>query len=195
MKAKRTLIKSIALILVLFTVFTTLLSCAADNGLGGESSGSGSESENESSNTPDVEYDIGEDGEASATGITVFANGQYLASVIRSETADSFSKDAYTDIRALFKKKLGSAPAIATDFVANGASKPQGPAILVGDTSYSESKTVYATLKDNEAKAVIKGNKYVLVWKTEAAGVTLLEKLTALVNKEVKSDSAVITSK
>ncbi|MBR0450203.1 MAG: hypothetical protein IIX30_05250, partial [Clostridia bacterium] len=90
MKAKRTLIKSIALILVLFTVFTTLLSCAADNGLGGESSGSGSESENESSNTPDVEYDIGEDGEdgedgeASATGITVFANGQYLASVIRS---------------------------------------------------------------------------------------------------------------
>ena len=63
MKAKRTLIKSIALILVLFTVFTTLLSCAADNGLGGESSGSGSESENESSNTPDVEYDIGEDGE------------------------------------------------------------------------------------------------------------------------------------
>ena len=201
MKAKRTLIKSIALILVLFTVFTTLLSCAADNGLGGESSGSGSESENESSNTPDVEYDIGEDGEdgengeASATGITVFANGQYLASIIRSETADSFSKDAYTDVRALFKKKLGSAPAIVTDFVANGASKPQGPAILVGDTSYSESKTVYATLKDNEAKAVIKGNKYVLVWKTEAAGVTLLEKLTALVNKEVKSDSAVITSK
>ena len=167
---------------------STLLSCAADNGLGGESSGSGSESENESSNTPDVEYDIGEDsedGEANATGITIFSNGQYLASVIRSETADSFSKDAYTDVRALFKKKLGSAPAIATDFVANGASKPQGPAILVGDTSYSESKTVYATLKDNEAKAVIKGNKYVLVWKTEAAGVTLLEKLTALDRKSV----------
>ena len=196
MKSKRMLIKSIALILVLFTAFTTLLSCAADNSAEGESSGSGSDSGNESSNEQlSFEYDISDDGEANTAGLTIFANGQYAAGVIRSETADSFSKDVYTDIRALFKKKLGDSPAIATDFVANGASKPNGPAILVGDTSYSESKTVYATLKDNEAKAVIKGDKYVLVWKTEAAGVTLLEKFTALFNKEATKDSVVITSK
>ena len=196
MKSKRMLIKSIALILVLFTAFTTLLSCAADNSAEGESSGSGSDSGNESSNEQlEFEYDISDDGEANTAGLTIFANGQYAAGVIRSETADSFSKDVYTDIRALFKKKLGDSPAIATDFVANGASKPNGPAILVGDTSYSESKSVYATLKDNEAKAVIKGDKYVLVWKTEAAGVTLLEKFTALFNKEATKDSVVITSK
>lgn len=196
MKSKRMLIKSIALILVLFTAFTTLLSCAADNSAEGESSGSGSDSGNESSNEQlGFEYDISDDGEANTAGLTIFANGQYAAGVIRSETADSFSKDVYTDIRALFKKKLGDSPAIATDFVANGASKPNGPAILVGDTSYSESKSVYATLKDNEAKAVIKGDKYVLVWKTEAAGVTLLEKFTALFNKEATKDSVVITSK
>lgn len=181
-------------------VFSALISCAADNGAE-SGSGSGSDSDGDYAiNGDDGANGIGgADGANgivdSSAGLTVFANGKYLAQVIRNESADSFSMDMYSDVRLLLKKKVGTTPSIATDFAASGTEKYDGPAILIGDTTYSESKQVYNKLKDNQATATLSGDKYVIVWKTEAAGVELLEKLTSTLNKEAKKDNVVITSK
>jgi hypothetical protein len=49
-----------------------------------------------------------------------------------------------------------------TDFVISGATLDNSSAILVGETAYEESKSVYESLKKGEAVAKIVNNKYVI---------------------------------
>ena len=197
MKTRKFLLKSVALLLVLFTLFTALLSCAAADELSGESSDitddSGmSGSENGAVEDGDDANDVTVNSDGS---LVVFADGQYVANVIRDDKADTFDKTMYNDIRNLFKDKTKSTPAYKDDFSGNGTEPPTGPAVLIGDTSYPESQTALKSLKEGQAKAVLSGDKYVLVWKSENAAIELLSKFETLFKKEAKADSIIITSK
>lgn len=189
MKTKNILIKLVALLLVSIMLFTALISCSKLDDEGGESSDV----------TDEATGDVGDDENDENNGdtnssIVLFEDGEYKASVVRHELAESFDKTFYTDLRSLLNKRVGKNPSMATDFVASGQELNDGPAILVGDTDYPESKAVIKGLKDGQAKAVIKGNKYVIAYTSEASGLELFEKLKTLINKQPK-DKIVIDSK
>lgn len=189
MKTKNILIKSIALLLVFLTLFTALIACAKTDDQSGESSDL----------TDGESNDLNEDGkdnssENSDGTIVLFENDEYVANVVRNELAPAFDQQMYADMRAALKKKVGKNPSLKTDFVAAGEKLPDTPAVLIGETDYPESKEVYKSLKTGQAKAVIKGNKYVIAYSSEASGVELLEKIKALITKQSK-EKIVIDSK
>lgn len=179
MKTKNILIKSIALLLVSIMLFTTLMACSTGNDEGGESSDVADENGNSTN----------DDANDSADGsIVIFEGEEYTGKVIRKELASDMEMTIYNDIRALFKSKVKSNPSIATDFDAY-----DGPAILIGDTKFEETKSV--KLKEGQAKATIVGNKYVIKWTTEASAIELFTKLKETFNKNAKKDNVTITSK
>ena len=125
---------------------------------------------------PDVEIDD--------SILTVFANGAYNAAFIRGDLASSFEKTIYNEIRTLFKTKTNVNPSIKTDFTGVGKDPYTGPAILIGETSYQESKDVYATLKDNQAIAKLIGNKYVIAFSSADAAAKLITTLEGYLKKK-----------
>lgn len=171
MKKKSILLKSVALLLVCFTLFSALLSCAADD----EGEGSGSTG--------------GIDG-----NLVVFENGAYTAAIVRSETASAYDKEFYTNFRNLFNQITGVIFGESTDFAGQGAAVDNGPAILVGQTAYAESQEVYGALKDGEAKAILKGNKFVIAYSNETVGAELFTKLQTIFNSKATSTNITITS-
>ena len=198
MKKKSIFIKSLSLLLVCLMLFPALISCAGDD-LGGESSDVTDDSAIPGGN-PDGGDENGDgnsnDGNESADGsIVIYADGAYVGKVIRAEIPDDMDKTMYNDIRTLFKNKVGKNPSIETDFAAAGTEKYDGPAVIVGSTDYDETKTAKKGLKEGQAKATIVGNKYVIVWTTEASAVELFTKLKTTFNKNAKSDNVTITSK
>ena len=189
MKTKNILIKSIALLLVFLTLFTALIACAKTDDQSGESSDLIDGESNDLN-----EDDKDNSSENSDGTIVLFENDEYVASVVRHELASAFDQQMYADMRAALKKKVGENPSLKTDFVAAGEKLPDTPAVLIGETDYPESKEVYKSLKTGQAKAVIKGNKYVIAYSSEASGVELLEKVKALITKQSK-EKIVIDSK
>ena len=134
--------------------------------------------------TPDIEIDD--------SILTVFANGAYTAEFIRGELANQLDKNIYNEIRTLFKDKTKVNPALKTDFVGVGQELYNGPAILIGETSYQESKDVYKTLKDNQAIAKLVGNKYVIAFSNSDSAAKMVTTITSYLKKaaatEVKID-------
>lgn len=126
--------------------------------------------------------------------ITIFANGAFNAKLIRPESASAFEKDVYNQIKDLFKKRTSVNPGIDTDFVAANTEPYDGPAILIGETDYAESKAAYKKLGLGEATATVSGNKYVIAFSTQDSVTKLLETLKTYLNKkasktEIKIDS------
>ena len=172
---------------------------SSDDELNDESSDeeSSEEASEESSDTESTEESTEEsETEAPAADgtIVLWKDGEYKANVIRKDLPDAFGTTFYNDIRALIKGKTKKQPSLKSDFVAKGAELDDGPAILIGETEYPESKAVYKTLKDNQAKAVISGNKYVIAYSNESAATLILEELTKLINKKATADSIIIDS-
>ena len=150
-------LKLISILIIIATVLSVFASCAAaTEGAENDSSGSSDIATNENGDS------IGVDIESEDGVIPIFSNGAYTAKIIRGEMATAFEKEIYSEIRALLKKKTGVNPEFATDFVASGAEKYNGPAILIGETDYAESKTVYQKLGNGQATGTISGNKYVI---------------------------------
>lgn len=144
---------------------------ACDNG-DGDTDGS-DESESESVEVPSFEE----------SGIlTVFANGEYHLKLIRCETADSTDKDAYVAFREFLGKKTGVNPKLETDFVSAFEERYDGPAILVGDTTYEESEALNATIKNNQYAAKLIGNKYVIAYKCKDGFDEVFKKIKAKFN-------------
>ena len=176
-------IKLIAILLIFATAFTVLASCASN-----DESGDASDS--------NVETDAGEtqpiiDPEGI---ITIFANGAYNARLIRAENANSFEKDVYNQVKELFKKRTGVNPSIHTDFVAANTERYDGPAILIGDTDYKESKTAYKKLGEGEASATVSGNKYVLAFSTKDSVTSLIDTLKGYLNKKASKTEIKVSS-
>ena len=134
---------------------------------------------------PDVEIDD--------SIINVFINGAYTVEFIRADLASSFEKTVYNDVRALFKAKTKVNPALKTDFVGVGKEPYEGPAILIGETSYQESKDVYKTLKDNQAIAKRVGNKYVIAFSSSDAATKLLDTIEGYLKKKATATEVKIT--
>jgi len=150
-------LKLISVLIIITTVLSVFASCAAaTEGEENDSSGSSDIATNGNGDS------IGVDIESEDGVIPIFSNGAYTAKIIRGEMATAFEKEIYSEIRALLKKKTGVNPEFATDFVAAGAEKYNGPAILIGETDYTESKTAYQKLGNGQATGTISGNKYVI---------------------------------
>ena len=127
--------------------------------------------------------------------ITIFANGAFNAKLIRPESASAFEKNVYNQIKELFKKRTSVNPGIDTDFVAANTEPYDGPAILIGETNYAESKAAYKKLGVGEATATVSGNKYVIAFTTQDSVDKLLETLKTNLNKKASKTEIKIDSK
>ena len=175
----------VSIILILSTLCTVLLSCSGDEI--GDASGLESSNETSGSNETDPIVD--------AEGVlTIFANGAYNAKFIRGEFASDLEKNAYNQIKELFKKRTGVLPSTDTDFVAAGMEQYSGPAILIGETDYAESKSAYSKLKEGEASATFVGNKFVIAFSTRDSISGLVENIKASLNKKASKTEVKITS-
>ena len=126
--------------------------------------------------------------------IPIFSNGAYTAKIIRGETASAFEKDIYNQIRTLLKKQTGVNPEFATDFVAAGEEKYDGPAILIGETDYSESKAAYKKLGNSQATGTISGNKYVIAVSSSDAFEKFLTEFKSKLKKNATAEEITIDS-
>ena len=173
----------ISFILILATICTMLASCADEIG---------DESDSNSSENAASDNDItieSEDG-----SFTLFADGKYQAKLIRSDTPSTLDKEIYNKIRDLLKSYTGKSPKLETDFTAAGSEKYDGPAILVGETNYSESKTAYKKLGNGQATATISGNKYVIAVSSLDAFDKLLTQFKSNLNKKATKEKITIDS-
>ena len=161
----------LALIMALLVLVCCFFACNKDEN--GEGGADGSDTEAQTVEIPSFEE----------TGIvTVFANGQYHLKLIRNETADSTDKDVYVEMREFLSQKTGVTPSLETDFVSAFEERYDGPAILVGDTEYEESKTLRATINNNQYAAKLIGNKYVISYKCKDGFDEVFRKIKAKIN-------------
>ena len=160
-------LKLISIILIAATLCSVLASCGT------------SEDENASASDSDNAQSVIVDPEGV---ITVFANGAYNAKIIRGEKATQTERTVYDQIRSLFNTRTGVTAAIDTDYVTDGGTLYDGPAILIGETAYEESKSAYATIGNDQAFAKVVGNKYVISFSTQDAADDLVAKLKSLIN-------------
>ena len=179
---KKALKKVLVLLLTLTTILSVFASCAPEQDL--------AESGSDSSEQTNVE-----DEGASEDGlIQVFANGEYTAKIIRGEMANALEKEIYNKIKELFKNLTKVNPPISTDFVAANEELYNGPAILIGQTDYAESKAAYKKLSDDQATATISGNKYVIAFDTADAAEKLITTLKTTLNKKASKEEIKIDS-
>ena len=173
----------ISFILILATICTMLASCADEIG---------DESDSNSSENAASDNDItieSEDG-----SFTLFADGKYQAKLIRSDTPSALDKEIYNKMRDLLKSYTGKSPKLETDFTAAGTEKYDGPAIIIGETNYSESKTAYKKLGNGQATATISGNKYVIAVSSLDAFDKLLTQFKSNLNKKATKEKITIDS-
>ena len=170
MKAKLT--KAIAILLLLCAFPLTLFSCVSND------SNNDNTSNSEKTEAPTDATNNTEATETDAAGtITLFKNGKYVARVVRPELPSDNDRLAYDELKSDLKSKTGKTVLNMTDFVASGATLDNSSAILVGETAYEESKSVYESLKKGEAVAKIVNNKYVIAYSNIEALAKLFEKL------------------
>ena len=184
---KTVLKRMITILLILSTLLTVFASCASEE----DSLESNSDT---ADGTDIIEGDNG--GETGEDGlINVFANGQYTARIIRGEMATAFEKSIYNQIKELFKKRTGVNPTINTDFVAADEELYDGPAILIGETAYEESKAAYRKLGNDQSIAKVSGNKYVIALGSSDSAAKLIETLKTNLNKKASKETITIDSK
>ena len=202
MKQKSTLIKQIlAALLTLATVCTVFASCTLGKENESDLNGSDILLGESGDQLLGNETENGENGENDGDGttigeavdaISIFANGAYNAKLIRGDIATTFEKNVYNQIRELLKKQTGVTPSFETDFVAAGAEKYNGPAILIGETNYDESKAAYKKLGNGQATATLVGNKYVIaVSSADAADKLIATFKTNLTKKATKEEISI----
>ena len=201
--------RAVTIILIASTLCATLSSCVS---LGGEAIYSDTngvinnegysdvytneiESTDSEEITDSTENDSKADSESSNGAIPIFSDEKYTAKLIRSDTADALERTAYTKIRELFKKHTGVNPQLNTDYVASGSTQYDGPAILIGETNYDESKKAYKSLENDQATATVSGNKYVIAISSEEALEKLLTTLEDYLSKKATKTKVSIDSK
>ena len=207
-------IRLLALVLALVTIFTLFTACAGDNTSNKSNKKetenkadyeSELESETSESNSDVTDSDTNSDTESESDSeeaipdaegaITVFENGAYTASFIKSDLATAFDTNIYNQVREIFKGKTSVNPSMESDFTPKNQEKYDGPAILVGDTNYPETETVMKTLKDGQAIAKLVGNKFVIVYASSEAATKLINTLKTTLSKkatdkEIKIDES-----
>ena len=179
---KNAITRVIAMLLLFCIASLALFSCA--NEVNSETSPD-SASTQESESKSETESETTKETDANGT-LTVFKKGNYVARLVRAESATDNEKDAYSVIKSEFKSKTGKNPSIYTDFVAAGGALDDSSAILVGKTKHAESQTIYDSLKEGAAIAKIVNNKYVIAFSNADS---LIKLLTALKEKIANSNA------
>ena len=195
MNTRITLFKrTLAFLLMLATVCSVLASCAEINDPVPSDTHGNSDLIKETLDPTDPE---GEDESDKNTddSIPLFANGEYIAKIIIPDKATTFEKKIYNQIKELLKKQTGVSPEITTDYKASGAEKYDGPAILIGETNYTESKATYRKLENEQGLAVVSGNKYVIAISSEDVLDKFMTALKNHINKKSTKTEINITSK
>ena len=188
MKTRITPLKRVlAFLLIIATICAVFASCATDANLESDSdTDNGSYAEGGENGVDGIESDD--------SIIPIFSNGAYTAKIIRGDMASTFEKDVYNQIRELFKEKTDVNPEFATDFVAAGEERYDGPAILIGETSYEESKAAYKKLPNDQATATLSGNKYVIAFSSASAVENLIKTLKTNLSKKATKEEITIDS-
>ena len=106
--------------------------------------------------------------------ISLFANNVYNVKFVRSATPTALDNKVYNEICAIFKNKTGIA-------VSAESESYTGPAIVIGTTSYTESKNENAGLEYGSGSAKLIGNKYVITYSNAVAAAKMLTRLRALI--------------
>ena len=181
-------LKLISILVIIATVLSVFAACADTEGDESDSNDGSSLTTDENGNS------AGGDIESEDGIIPIFSNGAYTAKIIRGETASAFEKDIYNQIRTLLKKQTGVNPEFATDFVAAGEEKYDGPAILIGETDYSESKAAYKKLGNSQATGTISGNKYVIAVSSSDAFEKFLTEFKSKLKKNATAEEITIDS-
>ena len=101
--------------------------------------------------------------------------------------ANSLDTSTYNEIRTALKSKTSVTTKLETDFVGVGQELYDGPAILIGETAYQESKDVYKTLKDGQATAKLVGNKYVIAFSSSDSADKLISTIKTYLNKKASA--------
>ena len=187
----------LAFLLMLSTVCAMLTSCTtADEGNESDSNGNGSYvASDEYGNIIEGTDSNGDGTEAESGSIPIFSNGAYTAKIIRGDMASAFEKEMYTKIRELLKKQTGVNPEFFTDFVAAGQEKYDGPAIIIGETNYAESKAAHRKLGNSQATGTISGNKYIIVASSSDAFEKFLTAFKTNLTKKASATEITIDSK
>ena len=184
MKLKLT--RVLAILLIICAIPLMLFSCTNNNTQ--ENSDTDSKKNESVSDTNETAKETDAEGT-----ITIFKNGTYVARVIRGELASANDKTAYNRIKSALKSKTGKAVNTETDYVAAGAALDNSSALLVGETAYEESKSVYNSLEKGSAVAKIVNNKYVIAFSDTDSLAKLITELEEKISK-ASSEEIVIDS-
>jgi hypothetical protein len=158
----------IALIMALIIAIAVLAACNSDDNV------------DATDGNPDASSnDNGQIGQLDTEKLVVFSDGDYRAYIVREELADETDKLTYGDMRAAIKNKVGVMAKAATDYDASIAG---APAILIGETKFEESASLYATLRSGEAAAKFINGKYVVAYTSSQGAEALMKKIANLVN-------------
>ena len=190
---KTVITRAIALLLLLCMFPLALFSCSSDDTNNGTEPNASQESEAPTDKITDDTVSDTEKVTDKVDFLTVFKNGSYVSDVIRSEKASDNDKLAYNKLKSELKTKTGKAIITKTDFTVSGAELESSSAILVGETAYEESKSVYTSLKQGSAIAKIVNNKYVIAFSSidafEELFKILKEKIANANSEELVIDS------
>lgn len=161
-------LKIIFLLLALMMVVSALFACNVGTGDATDSPGVSETGSPEPSDTTKPTESTPTD-VTDGNELVIFENGEYNFRLICSDMATATEMKIYNDVRNKFKSITGKSPAFETDFQAydDDGSEREGPAILIGQTNYEESKEVYSDLRNAECAVKVIGNKIVLAFRTD----------------------------
>lgn len=127
------------------------------------------------------------------SGIAAFLDGAYSVKLIYASRAPFYEKELRVNVTDLLKDTTGVVPPTQSDAEAEGETRYDGPAILIGETSYEESQSVYRELGENNACIRLIGNKLVLACCNEDTSTKVLIALRELLAKHATKDKIVLT--
>lgn len=202
------LIKALAMMLSIITILSAISSCGTnvpDDNVGDDNNNQQTNDEaftdkketqsNDKGNDKINNSTNDSDNDSNDSGMILYANGKYNAQLIKSASANTFDNTFYNKLCSMIKFKTTKAPTPKTDYTVAGATRYDGPAVLIGQTVYDESAAVYKTLGANQAKAVFVGNKYVIAYSNRESGLLIFKKINEIFNECAKKSKIVINEK
>ena len=186
---KKTLLRIISSILLLFIISGSLFSCKS-----GETASPESESNAESNDATDnenignqdeifeIDTDVKRDGK-----FMIFNGKEYTARVVVSNNAGAVERQVSSSLRSKLKDKTKVTLAETTDYLKSGQSyDPNVCEILIGKTNHPESTSIYDATAYNNYGIKMVGNKLILYFATASEG----EELVNLLTKAIKTNNS-----
>ena len=187
-------LKILSLLITITMLLSTLISCTSKATLQGDESLQSSNNSTSSDSSQSASETVDSSADTEKAILQIFSNGAYDVQVIRPDIPSKLEISIYNQLRNILNEKTSVKPSFETDFVDAGKQPYDGPAILIGQTSYKESQEAYAGLEECQATATLSGNKYVIAFSSQESAGKLLVSLISLLSKNATTDNITITS-